>query len=180
MIQSLLPKVTQAQAIILFRQRGFSGVFRSFLHGPLRSIADVYVPFRLFRVEIQNVSRQQVRWLALDAVQGTFDLYCFNQPPSTEQLQKVETRNHPPVELSVSRAEDIMVSRVRSTIFRKGFFRIRDLKISAKPVPMDLHIPYWVGFSGRGEAASVSVIDAVRRSFEGAKLHHFLQEWLLR
>jgi len=41
-----------------------------------------------------------------------------------------------------------------------------------------LHVPYWVGFVGRGEAASLVVMDAVRRQIEGVKARRLIGEWL--
>src|SRR5207253_6068746 len=61
------------------------------------------------------------------------------------------------------------VCSFRSMIFQKGFFRIRDLRICAEPVPLDLHVPYWIGFYDAGKSVRLRVLDAVRRRFEGAK-----------
>jgi len=63
-------------------------------------------------------------------------------------------------------------------LFTRGFFRIRNLAISVNPVPGEIHIPYWVGFRGRGSSANFAVIDAVRRQPEGARVRRMLEEWL--
>ena len=63
-------------------------------------------------------------------------------------------------------------------LYTRGFFRMRDLRISAEPLPDELHVPYWLGFRGSDGHARVSVIDAVRRSVEGAKVRRLVEEWL--
>jgi hypothetical protein len=54
---------------------GSVGLYRELRWGPLRSIADVYLPFRLYKVEVHNGERRQVLWLTLDAVCGALDVY---------------------------------------------------------------------------------------------------------
>ncbi len=68
--------------------------------------------------------------------------------------------------------------KVQRLLFSTGFFRIRNLTILPEPVAGEIYVPYWVGFRGRGVRASFSVMDAVRRKMEGAKVRHLLQAWL--
>ncbi len=42
--------------------------------GRLRAVADVYLPFRLHRVEVVNCGIRQTRFFGLDAVRGDLDL----------------------------------------------------------------------------------------------------------
>ena len=39
-------------------------------------------------------------------------------------------------------------------------------------------VPYWVAFHGEDSRVSLSVIDAVRRRVEGAKVRALLKDWL--
>jgi hypothetical protein len=94
-------------------------------------------------------------------------------------LVDVETRNLPDARLHDIRSADVVVDKYRRMIFSQGFFRTRKLRIRARPLPGDLHIPYWVGFRGNGNKAHISVIDAVRRRMEGAKVRQLLESWLL-
>ena len=55
-IQSLRPNVTREEALQQF-SGGVSGRFRELLSGPLRSLADFYIPFRIFEVEISNAGK---------------------------------------------------------------------------------------------------------------------------
>lgn len=177
-IRSLRPNVTREEAIAALRRGGIAGVPRRLGRGPLRSIADVYVPFRLYRVEVLNGGRHAAQWLALDAVRGSLDLYGFNCPPDPAEMVELQTRNSLELALDEARSREILAEKVRRQIFLSGFFRIRDLSIRPEQVPLELYIPYWVGFYGRGARAHVSVMDAVRRRFEGAKARELLQGWL--
>jgi hypothetical protein len=90
----------------------------------------------------------------------------------------VSTRNRPAVALGEERSRELLVERVRRLVFRGGFFRIRGLRIQAEPLDLDLHVPYWVGLSGFGERAHLTIIDGVRRRVEGGKVRAFFREWL--
>ena len=177
-IDALKPNVTREEAVSQLRGHAFGRVLRWTLAGPLRSIADVYVPFRVVSVKLQNNGQPQHTILAIDAVRGTFDLYSLENIPGNTQLVRVQTRNRPHSVLNDQQARDLLIERLRRLVFRDGFFRIRNLRIEAEPVNVDLHIPYWVGFSGFSEHAHITVIDAVRRRLEGAKVRHFFYEWL--
>lgn len=177
-IQSLRASVTRKQASEQFNGRDLAGLWRRLRLGPVRSIADVYVPFRLFSMEIRNGPREEKRFLAVDAVAGTLDPYGFDAIPSQENVVEVETRNGLPAKLGESKLREIAIERTRRRLYSEGFFKIRELSISAEPVAMELHVPYWIGFFGRGERAHLVVLDAVRRRFEGAKARVVFEEWL--
>jgi hypothetical protein len=116
--------------------------------------------------------------MAVDAVSGGFDPYSFEQDFRAEDLVQVVTRNRPVITISREAGEALIVEKVRRVIFHNGFFRLQDLEIHAKFVPILLHIPYWVGFFGRGSYARVEVLDAVRRRVEGARVKSCVREWL--
>ena len=176
---SLRPNLDRQEAIRRFSTRGVSGVLRSALWGPLRSLADVYVPFRLYSVEIRNGARAELQLLALDAVRGSLDLYGFPQLPGPSELVPVETRNCVPAALEEAHAEEILLDRVRRQLFRASFFRLRGLRLSVERIPGEFHIPYWIGFFGSGEHAHLAVIDAVRGCFEGPKARDLFESWLM-
>jgi hypothetical protein len=112
-------------------------------------------------------------------VGGTLDLYQFERIPGEGELIPLETRNSLAVQLSGERAGVLLVAKVRRMIYTRGFFHMKDLIISPEPVPLDLYIPYWLGFRGWGGAARLSVIDAVRRRPEGAKVRLLFESWLM-
>lgn len=177
-IQSLRANVTRDEALEQFNAHDLSGLLRRLRLGPVRSLAGVYVPFRLFVMDIRNGLQRENRFLAVDAVGGTLDPYGFEAIPRGEDFVELETRNGLPAKLDESRLRDAAIERTRRQLYSQGFFRIRKLVISAEPVPVDLYVPYWIGFFGRGERAHVVVLDAVRRRFEGAKARALFEEWL--
>jgi len=177
-IRSLKPNVTEAEAIGQFSSRGIAALRRRAQPGVLRSVADVYLPFRLYQVQISNGGNPQTRWFALEAVRGQLDLYEFERVPGPAELVEVETRNSPAPLLPEAQAQELLAEKLRRMIFQKGFFRIRDLRIRAEPVPLDLHVPYWIGFYDAGKSVRLRVLDAVRRRFEGAKARAFFETWL--
>ncbi len=177
-IRSLRPNLSREQALERLRPAGLLG--RWLGRGPLRAIAEVYIPFRLYRVEIQNGGKSDRRLLALDSVAGELDLYGFDHVPETSETLEVETRNHPQPAMDAGRARERVAEKVRRLLFLTGFFRVRDLAVRVEPLDFEFHVPYWVGFYGRGPEARLAVVDAVRCSPEGAKVRALMQDWLTR
>jgi len=177
-IRSLKPNVTRDEAIRQFSPRGPSALIRDTAFGPLRSVAELYIPFHLFRVQIVNRGLFEERLVALDAVSGTLDLYQFEYLPAEAETVPVETRNCPSAELPDAAAVDMVVAKLRRVVYSRGFFRMRNLHITAVPLALEIHIPYWLGFRGSENRVRVSVIDAVRRRPEGAKVRRLVEAWL--
>lgn len=177
-IRSLKPNVTREQAIQQFSSWGPTAFFRQAVHGPLRSVAELYIPFRLFRAQISNRGLTEERLVALDAVGGTLDLFQFDHVPDDAEIIELETRNCPPARLSESAAAERVSMKLRRILYSQGFFRLRNLEIDAVPLPGEIHVPYWLGFHGAGSQAHVLVIDAVRRRLDGAKVRQLVEGWL--
>jgi hypothetical protein len=177
-IRTLKPNVTREEAIAQFSSSGMSKLFRDAAFGNLRSVAELYLPFRLFRVQIMNRGATEERMVALDAVAGTLDVFQFEHAPSEAETILVETRNCPRPDIDDARAADLLVAKLRRLLYSREFFRMSDLRIDAQPVEEQLHIPYWLGFRGSDGRARVAVIDAVRRRFEGAKVRRLVEAWL--
>jgi hypothetical protein len=177
-IRILRPNVSQQEALELLRPTGPSGFLRDKILGRLQSVAEFYVPFRLFQVEISNRGVSQHRIFALDVVAGSLDLYEFESLPEAQDIDYVATRNYAEAILSEEQAAELLISKVQRILYLRGFFRLRNLRISADAVPGDFHVPYWVGFRGHGTRARVVVFDALRRRAEGAKVRGLLRDWL--
>ena len=158
---------------------GLSGLLRRVRWGPLRSLANAHVPFRLYRLIMENGGRRQSRLLALDAVSGDLDPYAFDRVPQANELTRLETRNCLPASLAETHGREIVVECARREVYRTGFFRVRGLQIRAELLPTELHIPYWIGFFGSEDRARLAVLDAVQRRAQGAKARAFFQTWLL-
>src|ERR1700730_13366438 len=100
---------------------GLGALYRRVLIGPLRRIAGVYVPFFLYRVRYQLARAPQTRFFAIDAVDGSLDLFEFSNVPSGAQLAEVETRNGLPVGLTLQLAQAMLREKVLRVIFQQGF-----------------------------------------------------------
>lgn len=176
-IRSLKPNVTREEAIRYFSE----GLFNSaaeMIRGPVRSLAELYIPYRLFQVKIYSAGREQNQIFALDAVHGALDLYQLPSTTDDEHFLTLETRNVVPVGLNPLQASEKLVEKVRRMVFTRGFFRVRDLKIEAIPRSGEICVPYWACFRGSSDRVHLAVLDAVRRRSEGAKVRRLVEEWL--
>ncbi|MBI3477574.1 MAG: hypothetical protein HY010_17720 [Acidobacteria bacterium] len=175
-IRSLKANVTRAEALRHFT----GGTFRlsDWFRGPVRSIAELYIPFRLFHVKVVNSGREDSNIFGLDAAQGVMDLYQFPGQPAPEDLLFLQTRNVIPATLASDVAQERLLAKVRRLVFTRGFFRMRDVRFEAVEIPGEICIPYWVAFRGRDGQVRVSVLDAVRRRPEGAKVRQLVENWL--
>ncbi|HXA65262.1 MAG TPA: hypothetical protein VNV82_08925 [Bryobacteraceae bacterium] len=176
-IRSLRANVSREEAMQQFSS-GMLDFLRETALGPLRSVADFYIPFRLFQVEILNGGKRDLRVFGLDAVNGSLDLYHFEQLPGEREVTYLETRNCSEALLGEAEANKVVIAKVQRLLFSTGFFRVRHLQITAEPVAGEIYVPYWVGFRGRGNRARLAVIDALRRKPEGAKVRQLLRAWL--
>ncbi|HXB57457.1 MAG TPA: hypothetical protein VN461_22035 [Vicinamibacteria bacterium] len=173
-ITSLRPNLSRAEAIEAFRE-GWGGRLGG---GELRSVAEAFVPFRLYEVVVQNGSRRQRSWFALDAVAGLLDPYQFEGPPAPKELLSLETRNRPEPALDEAAGRRRLEDMLRRLVFQSGFFRVRGLEFRLERVPLDLHVPYWIGLYGTTGVRRLRVLDAVRRRFEGGKARALFEGWL--
>ena len=176
-IQSLKPNVTREEAVKHFTE-GIANATAGLLRGPVQSIADLYLPFRLYKVRFTNAGKEENHFFALDAVAGALDLYEFSAPPAESDLYIVDSRNVLPAAPDAVKSQERLIAKVRRLIFARGFFRLRNFELSATPIPGELYVPYWICFRGTDGRAHLSVLDAVRRRSEGAKARHLVEEWL--
>lgn len=177
-IRVLRPRVDRDEAIDLFAG-GIAGRVRRLTLGPLQSIADLYVPFRLYEVRVTRRSAPDRFVLGLDAVAGALDLYRFDEIPRSVDLVEVHTRNHLDATLSTMAARDVVATKVKRIVYeRAGFLASGHLQVDVQPVDL-IHVPYWVGFFARHDAVRLVVIDAVRRQIEGVKVRRLIRRWLM-
>jgi len=176
-IQTLKPNVTQQEALLTFSSVGPSTLYWRMRSGPLRRIADVYVPYWLYRVQYNLGRAPHATLFAIDAVNGSLDLFTFPRIPDENQLVSIHTRNRVAPALPQSAAEALLRQKVLRVIFQQGFFKVRDLQLQIALLPLELHVPYWLGFYGNA-AAHCRVLNAVRRRIEGAKASALFESWL--
>ncbi len=174
-VRSLAPRVSESQAIEAFEK----GVWRAIRGEQLRSIAAAYLPFRLYEVEVTNGGKRTVSIFAIDAVTASLDLYEFEHVPERAEVVTVESANALPPRIDEAQSLKLLEDKVRRAVFQAGFFRVRGLEVQPRRLPVDVHIPYWLGFYGDGDRARLRVMDAVRRQMEGAKARAVFEDWIL-
>ena len=177
MIRSLKPNVTKDEALRTFRAPGPSSLYWRLRTGPLQRIAEAYVPFRLYRVRYAMNKERVQRIFAMDAVDGSLDLFEFRTAPEDE-LVTVQTRNCLPGKLNEENAKSVLRDKVLRIVFQQGFFKLRNASLEVEALPGEIHLPYWLGFYGAKDALRCRVMDAVRRRLEGAKASAFFEQWL--
>jgi hypothetical protein len=178
-IRTLKPNVTQEEAVRTFSAPGLSSLYWRMRSGPLQKIAGAYVPFHLYRVRYELGKAPQTRLFALDAVDGSLDLFEFPRIPDDRELLSIDGRNRLPPGLSDERAVELLREKVLHIIFQQGFFKLRQLRLGITREPCEIYLPYWLGFYGGGETVRCRVMDAVRRRIEGAKASAFFEQWLV-
>jgi hypothetical protein len=162
----------------VFRSGIFSAAYWRIRSGPMRRIADAYVPFWIYRVRYELSGAPKTRFFALDAVHGALDLFEFPRVPGDVEMLAIETRNRIAPRLDAASARELLRTKVLRVLFQQGFFRMRNLKLEIERMPLELYLPYWLAFYGHNGTAKCRVLDAVRRRIEGAKAASFFEEWL--
>ena len=144
----------------------------------LRSLAQIFVPYHLFRVEIADGRRHQTAHFAIDAVSGTLDLYRVEDGVAGLDLVPSRSANRLAATLDIWAAWPLLEHQLQRMLFQTGFFRLRNPRVSGQAESIDLHVPYWVGFYADGPHVRLEVLDAVRGRFEGAKARALVETWL--
>ncbi len=177
-IVALRPNVTQAEAIREFSKIGISSVAWRVRAGVLQRIANAYVPYQFYEVSYTMARAPHTRLFAMDAVDGSLDLFEFPKVPSREQLVMVDSTNRMNVSLAPAAADELLREKALRLIFQQGFFKVRRDTVKFTRQPDIVHLPYWLGFYAHGEIVRCRVMDAVRRRIEGAKASAFFEQWL--
>jgi hypothetical protein len=177
-IRTLKPNVTEKEAMRTFSAPGISAFLWRMRSGPLRMIAAAYVPFRLYRVRYELGRTPCTRLFALDAVDGSLDLFEFPRVPDDRELLSSDSRNRLTPALSEDRAAELLREKVLRIVFQQGFFKLREPRLDITREQCEIYLPYWLGFYGGEETARCRVLDAVRRRIEGAKASAFFEQWL--
>jgi len=178
-IRSLRPNVTREEALRSFAAPGLAWLLWKLRGGRLRRIAEAYIPFHLYRVRYRFGASVRSHIFALDAVDGSLDLFEFGAPPGEGETVLVATRNLPAKRLSPALAEQLLREKVLRLVFQQGFFKVRALQLEIERLPDEIYLPYWLGFYGSSRNLRCRVMDAVRRRMEGARATALLEQWLM-
>ena len=177
-IVALRSNVTQEDAVRKFSSRGLSSMYWRMTAGRLQRIAEAYVPYQFYEVSYVMARTPQTRLFAMDAVDGSLDLFEFPQLPSQQQLVTTDTRNRVEPSLAAGAADELLREKALRVIFQQGFFKVREASLSFSRKPEMVHLPYWLGFYASAGIVRCRVMDAVRRRIEGAKASAFFEQWL--
>lgn len=169
MIETIEYKLNEDDAVKLFKRQ-----LRRFKRGKFLFPTSFFIPYYLFQVEVLHGGKLTSQLLAVDAMGGELDLYRFEQLPT--ELINVETTQFGAVALSEKQSWGVLKEKVRRAVYLQGFFQIRDLLITGKAQQL-IYLPYWVGFFQQKNQAEIEVIDALRGSFEGAKVCDLIYDW---
>jgi hypothetical protein len=167
----LTPRLTREQATAMLRQP-----LRQLRYGRLRLVMDFYIPFRMFRMRLENGKHSRELLIAADTVTGGLDPYQFLEAPAGEELMRIESSRCAPMLLSELGTLKSLKERMKREAFQKGFFKLDELKLNGELISA-FYLPYWVGVYERNEWAGLEIIDAIRGRFEGAKLREIVTEW---
>jgi len=178
LVAAMRARVDRDEAVAAFAS-GVRGGVRRLMRGPLRSVAQIHLPFRLHEVAIRRGRQNERMVIGIDAVAGILDLYRFDAAGPSQAVVRVRTRNHVVPRLAPSAARDIVASRVQRMMYQRvGFLAIGACRLDVQAVGEVLYVPYWIGFFGRRETASLVVMDAVRRQMEGVKVRRLVEQWI--
>jgi hypothetical protein len=177
-ISSLQPRIDYETALRKLSPSGTWGTLRRWVAGPLRGVAAIHIPYRLYKISVDDRRFHSVCHYAVDAAAGTLDPYEFATPPEAADYVELETRNFHPVRLDEMQTHKMVTGKVRRLLYSRGFFRMANPTITAELLRAEFYIPYWAGFYGDERNISLTVLNAVRETVEGKKLRALVQAWL--
>ena len=128
-IAALRPNVTKEDAVREFSSRGLSSMYWRLTAGRLQRIAEAYVPYQFYEVSYVMGRAPQTRLFAMDAVDGSLDLFEFPQLPSRQQLVTTDTRNRLEPSLSAGAADELLREKALRVVFQQGFFKVREASL---------------------------------------------------
>jgi hypothetical protein len=179
LIRSLKPVVGHELALRKLSPTGPSGIIRRWMSGELLGLSEIYIPYRLYKVCVDDRSVRTTRCMAVDAVSGNLDPFEFAAPPTPDHCIHMETPNYFPARLSEAETQASAREKVRRLLFSAGFFRLAKPVISSELIQAEFYFPYWAGFYGAAENVQVLMLDAVRGTIEGSKASTSIRSWLL-
>ncbi|MCU1255615.1 MAG: hypothetical protein JWM83_1914 [Candidatus Angelobacter sp.] len=178
MIRTLQSAVDRELAWRSLSPQGPLGIVRRWRTGKLLAVSDIYIPYRLYHVKVDDHRVHSTRFLAVDAISGALDPYEFAESPLQGRCAEVEAKNYLPARLAEDKTRALVLEKVRRMLFSTGFFRLVKPAITTDLIG-EFYIPYWAGFYGEVHNVSVMMLNAVRGTIEGSKASSLVKTWLL-
>jgi hypothetical protein len=179
MIFSLQSGIGHEQALRKLSPSGPIGMLRRIVTGDLLGVSEIYIPYRLYKVTVDDRRVRSARYLAVDAVSGALDPYEFGEPPVPERYAEIETQNCLPVRFPEAESRALILEKARRLLFSGGFFRVARPVIAAELIGAEFYVPYWAGFYGHEQNVRVLMLDGIRGTVEGSKVSQLVRAWLL-
>ena len=176
-IQTLRSTLTHPAAERMLAPGGLKGQLLRWSRGDVRALAEIYIPYRLYRVAIDDRGARTSRYYAIDAASAVLDPYEFYGVPDFDETS---SRNVIVPVVPESTTRERAIEKLRRKLYSSGFFRLRNPSLTAELSVEEFYVPYWAGFFGVDHQLKVTVVDAVRHSVEGAKVRRIIQDWLLQ
>ncbi|HZU34039.1 MAG TPA: hypothetical protein VFB79_23205 [Candidatus Angelobacter sp.] len=178
LIQRLQSVVSREQAMRKLSPPGAAGFFRHLTTGKLMGMAEIYIPYRLSKILVEDRGEWITRFLAVDLVAGRLDPLELTKQTLQDQSINIETRNHLPVMLSDPEAHSVTLAKTRKLLFSTGLFRLSQPSLFIETVVPEFYVPYWIGFLGQENNVKILAINATRSTLEGSKVAECIQSWL--
>lgn len=178
LIRSLQSVVPRELALRRLSPSGVAGFLRRRTTGKLIGVAEIYMPYRLYKITVNDRGVQATHFLGIDVLTGKLDPFEFTGPDIKDRSVEIETRNHLPLRLPQSEAQAIALAKTRRAMFSRGFFRLAQPSICIETIDSEFYVPYWVGFYGNENNIKVLAIDATRATLEGGKVTECIKSWL--
>lgn len=179
MIRSLQSGLCREMALRRLSPPWPFGILRRWMTGRLLGLGEIYIPYRLYRVNVETRGVRSIRFLAVDATTGALDPYEFSEDVLPERCVEVETPNVLPIRLEEAETHALALEKVRRLLFSKGLFLSGAPTFAAEKPGSEFYIPYWAGFFGENHNVRVLMLNAVRGTIEGNKIAGVVKAWLL-
>ena len=80
-IYSLRHQADRTSAMRYLAPSRITAIFHRWWNGRLRGVAEIYIPYRLYKVSFEDRGSRLIQYYALDSASGTLDPYEFGKVP---------------------------------------------------------------------------------------------------
>jgi hypothetical protein len=156
--------------------RKLNGRLKQLRRGRFVGAFDFYVPYRCFNVHVKNGGGAATYQMAVDSVSGNLDLWRLDLDTTRSDCLLLNTDRYATEELTEERAVEILIDKTKRELFRKGFFRVKELNVTPTLIE-SFYMPYWVGLYSRNELVRLDVVNGLTGNLEGVKVRDVVTDW---